>query len=461
MNILVLLIDIILAIICGLGLLLSLPLFFSFRWPSAGMWILKVTMSAFSPILALLGAITATAGWITHSLLLTLLGLAVFLMNAVHFYLITQSPSFDTGFEQSFGADWRNKISPALKAQFLAGRNILRLPVTTTPHLKQNIAFAMVPESGRTLLCDLWLPAENVKPSGLAFIYLHGGAFYILDKDCGTRPFFSHLASQGHVIMDLAYRLAPETDILGMVQDTKRAIIWMKNNAREWGVNPDRIIVGGGSAGGHLALLAAYTWDDPDFTPPELKGKDLSVSAVISLYGTCDLQALYYHTNQHLSTRGDRGATKMKVPTKMPLWMKKIFGKDYHRLGFDKPFENTGALAPLLGGHPDECPDRYAMFSPISHVHAGCPPSLLIHGTHDIMAPITATRQLHQYLLEKKVPVVFHTLPQTDHAFDLICPKIAPAAHNAIYDVERFLAIMSSYEVIKKAADNKQAYIIC
>ena len=53
----------------------------------------------------------------------------------------------------------------------------------------------------------------------------------MLDKDLGTRPFFAHLASQGHVIMDVAYRLAPETDMMGMVHDVKRSIVWMKEHA--------------------------------------------------------------------------------------------------------------------------------------------------------------------------------------------------------------------------------------
>jgi acetyl esterase/lipase len=122
----------------------------------------------------------------------------------------------------------------------------------------------------------------------------------------------------------------------------------------------------------------------------------------------------------------------------------KAIGKDYHRLGFDQDFAKVGTLAPLLGGHPDECPERYALLSPNSHVHTGCPPTLLIHGEHDIMAPISTTRYLYTRLAEEKVPVVMHILPQTDHAFDLAFPNIAPAAHNAIYDVERFMALMAN-----------------
>lgn len=126
-------------------------------------------------------------------------------------------------------------------------------------------------------------------------------------------------------------------------------------------------------------------------------------------------------------------------------------GEEYYRLGFDKGFVNAGNFAPLLGGHPDECPETYALFSPITHIHSGCPPTLLIHGEHDIMAPVNTTRLLRILLLDKKIPTVMHILPQTDHAFDLILPKISPSAHNAFYDVERFMSIMAlSKQTVEK-----------
>ncbi len=95
--------------------------------------------------------------------------------------------------------------------------------------------------------------------------------------------------------MDVAYRLCPEVDIYGMIGDVKRAIAWMKANASRYGVNPEKIVLGGGSAGGHLALLAGYTPQHPELTPEDLKSADLSVCGVISYYGPTDLLAGYQH----------------------------------------------------------------------------------------------------------------------------------------------------------------------
>ena len=443
-----LIVQIIAAVAGVLALLASIPLFFAFRWPSAAMWGLKLIVSALSTVMILVGAFVLLVGLTTDALFITLLGSAIVFIYLLHYISITRPPRAATGFAQAFGPDWENSISPDRKKYFLPKRTTLLLPAVPQPQFQQNIFFATIPGTDRSLLCDIWQPPQNVAPSGAAFIFLHGSAFCFLDKDLATRPFFGHLAAQGHLIMDVAYRLAPETDITGMVHDLMRAIVWLKEKASVYGIDPSRIVVGGGSAGGHLAMLAAYNMEDPAFIPTDLVEKDRSVCAVISLYGTSDMEALYYHTNQHLTTHSIPGRPKKEVPKKMPGWMVKLIGKDFHRLGLDKGFENIGTLPPLLGGHPDECPDRYARFSPVTYVHAHCPPTLLIHGAHDIMAPVKATRRLYQRLLAENVPVVLHVLPQSDHAFDMVFPRIAPAAHNAIYDVERFMALMSIREPV-------------
>ncbi|HYV91665.1 MAG TPA: alpha/beta hydrolase [Chitinophagales bacterium] len=447
MDIIKLIIQILAAVAGCLAALSSIPLFLRLSWPAPMLWILKLFASALSPWLVLVGALTTIAGLTSGSVFISMIGLYVVFVFLIHIYRVTRPPDSASGFEKAFGLHWENGISAEQKNYFLPTRTVIKLPAVPDPRMEQNISFATIPGTDRKLLCDVWQPPSTVTPSGLAFIYLHGGAWYLLDKDLGTRPFFSHLAAQGHVIMDVAYRLAPETDMMGMVHDVKRAILWMKENASAYGVNPNRIVVGGGSSGGHLALLAAYTANNPQFTPAEHEGKDVGVCAVISLYGPTDLEPMYFHLNQDLTTRSIPGRPKKAVPTQMPEWMIKKMGKEYYRLNMDKGFVNAGAFAPLLGGHPDECPETYALFSPVTHVNAHCPPTLLIHGEHDVMAPVKTTRYLYTRLVEEKVLSVMHILPQSDHAFDLVMPNISPAAHSAIYDVERFLALqLKSFE---------------
>lgn len=440
----------------GLAALLSILLFIRLRWPAPVLWFLKLYVSALSPVFLLLGLWSILAGLTSTSMLISLTGLYVSVVYGIHIIRITGPPDPSAGFEKAFGLNWEDRIHPEQKRYFLPGRRTLFLAHVPLPGLEQNVSFSVIPGSSRTLLCDIWRPPPSVSPSGLAFIYIHGAAWYMLDKDLGTRPLFRHLAAQGHLIMDVANRLAPETDLPGMVGDLRRAVVWMKEHAGQYGVNPKRIVLGGGSSGAHLALLAAFTAAEPQFIPEELEGKDLSICAVISLYGPADLEAMYYHTQQHLTTRSTAGRPKKSVPTQLPGWIIKAMGKEYHRLGMDKGFENAGAIAHLLGGHPDECPERYALFSPLTHVHRECPPTLLIHGEHDLMAPVSSTRILFKRLLDEKIPVVMHIIPQTDHAFDLQLPKISPSAHAAIYDIERFLALQSDqYAEAKISAERR------
>ena len=443
-------------VLASFSALMSIMLFLQLHWPAPALWFLKLYVAALSPLFALIGILSAIAGVTTGSVFISFIGIYIALVFLVHIFRVTRPPAFSVSFEQAFGLYWESIISAEQKNYFLPSRRIVRLPAVPNPRMEQNILFATIPGTDRKLLCDIWQPPSTITSSGLAFIYLHGGAWYLLDKDLGTRPLFRHLAAQGHVIMDVAYRLAPETDMMGMISDVKRAIVWMKENAEAYNVNPERIVVGGGSAGAHLALMAAYTANNPQFTAKELKGKNLSVCAVVSLYGPGNLDAMYYHINQHLTTRSTPGRPKKTVPTQMPRWIIKKMGKEYYRLNMDKGFLNAGAFAPLLGGHPDECPETYALFSPVTHVHSHCPPTLLIHGEDDVLAPVKSTRFLHSRLVKEKVPTVMHILPQTDHAFDLILPKISPSAHTAFYEVERFLALqVKRYEKPGKMIANE------
>ena len=84
----------------------------------------------------------------------------------------------------------------------------------------------------------------------------------------------------------------------------------------------------------------------------------------------------------------------------------------------------------------------YQLASPITHVHPGCPPTLLIQGNHDVVCPVDATCALYTKLVEAGVPAINVVFPWTAHGFDLLFPQITPAAQSALYDVDRFLALL-------------------
>lgn len=404
-------------------LVLNATLFIRLKPPYSFYFVIfSVIAGSISPFLVILGALGAGLGWVYHAPAAVAAGL---LGMGISLFYVLRVTAPQPGFALAFGKDWQRKIFPAQESHLLKRRWNIGLPRTGEPLWERDIPFWTIPGTDRKLLSDLWQPPEGVARSGLTFVYLHGSAWYLLDKDYGTRPLFRQLAAQGHVIMDVAYRLCPEVDIYGMIGDVKRAVAWMKANAGRYGVNPERIVLGGASAGGHLALLAAYTPTDPCLNPLDLESRDLSVRGVLSLYGPTDLRACYEHVNQKRLI----GLPKVEIGQPGAATMKKSFSR-------------AGRLDTLLGGHLHEVPEVYKLASPVDHVQPGCPPTLLIQGELDIISPVTAARELHDSLVENGVPVVNIIYPLTNHAFDLLFPQVSPSAQAAIYEVERFLALM-------------------
>ena len=404
-------------------LILNSSLFVRIKMPYG--WILQLSSHALSPFLVLTGGLGAGLGWFYHAPIAVAAGLLGAGISVAYIYLVTVP---QPGFDIAFGKDWKTRIPPSRESHMLKRRWNLGWPRTGEPRWERDIPFWTIPGTDRKLLCDVWQPPEGVARSGLAFVYLHGSAWTILDKDYGTRPMFRHLAAQGHVIMDVAYRLCPEVDIYGMIGDVKRAVAWMKANAPKYQVNPEQIILGGGSSGGHLALLAAYAPYQPLLTPTDVEGCDLSVRAVVSYYGPTDLRAVYAHTHQK-QVFGSLPKVEIGLP-----------GSADNK---KKSMQNVGRLDMLLGGHLDEIPAIYELASPVSYVHPDCPATLSIQGTLDSFAPVAATRELHRRLAECGVPAVNIIYPLTNHAFDMLLPKVSPPTHAALFYLERFLALMA------------------
>ena len=401
-----------------LSLILNGFLFIRIKPPYG--WLLHMVNHAVSPFLVLMGGLGAGLGWLYHAPIAVAAGVLGAGISVIYIALVTAP---QPGFDRAFG----DRIPPAREAHMLKRRWSLGWPRSSEPRWERDIPFWSIPGTDRKLLCDVWQPPEGVSRSGLAYIYLHGSAWYLLDKDYGTRPMFRHLAAQGHVIMDVAYRLCPEVDIYGMIGDVKRAVAWMKANAAKYQVNPERVVLGGGSAGAHLGLLAAYAPHHPQLTPPDVQGCDLSVRAVVSYYGPSDLRVVYGHTHQK---RAFEGLPKVEIG---------LPGSE----GKEKPMRDIGRLDMLLGGHLEEIPEVYELASPVCHVHPDCPPTLTVQGTLDIFTPPSAAGELHRRLVECGVPAINIIYPLTNHAFDLLLPKVSPPAQAALYYVERFLSLMA------------------
>ena len=127
---------------------------------------------------------------------------------------------------------------------------------------------------------DLFLPAE--RGSAPLHVFIHGGYWQLLSKDesCFAVPMFQQ---HGSLFAALNYTLAPQQTLTGIVEENRRAITWLYQNADDWGFDRERIYLSGHSAGAHLAMMMLQT-DWPTFGLPQdvIKGV-CAVSGVFDL----------------------------------------------------------------------------------------------------------------------------------------------------------------------------------
>jgi arylformamidase len=127
---------------------------------------------------------------------------------------------------------------------------------------------------------DLFLPAE--RGSAPLHVFIHGGYWQLLSKDesCFAAPMFQQ---HGSLFAALNYTLAPQQTLTGIVEENRRAITWLYQNAADWGFDRERIYLSGHSAGAHLAMMMLQT-DWPKFGLPHdvIKGV-CAVSGVFDL----------------------------------------------------------------------------------------------------------------------------------------------------------------------------------
>ena len=242
----------------------------------------------------------------------------------------------------------------------------------------QSVTYATV--SGQALQLDIYQPATDVTGLRPAVVVVHGGSW-----SSGGRSDFPQwnawLNQHDYVVFDVDYRLAPQPNWQTATGDLKCAVGWVAQHAADYGVDPTRIALLGRSAGGHLALLAAYSQGVAEL-PASCDAPAVDIRAVIDFYGPTDLVWGY---NITADAQGNNGSP---------------------------------ALQRFLDGTPRTVPDAYRSAAPISYARPGLPPSLLLHGGHDQVVGVPHTERLAAALAAANVPHEALYVPYGQHGFD-------------------------------------------
>jgi acetyl esterase/lipase len=249
---------------------------------------------------------------------------------------------------------------------------------------------------------DVFAPEDAHKAPVVLFV--HGGTWVTGDKDFNGcyRSVGQFLARHGVVAVLINYRLSPWVRHPEHVKDVARAFAWTRRHAQEYGGDPDRIVLCGHSAGGHLVSLLAT---DPTYlADPALKltAKDrAAIKGVIAACGVYRIPLADEFTEmarQILPSLLAGPDGKSRVPERMMPAVLRI----------------SAELSPfrwVFGDDPKLCRDA----SPLSHVHPGLPPFLLLTAEAELPRLAEMARDFHAALTRAGDEVELHCIPGSSH----------------------------------------------
>ncbi|OQP57576.1 alpha/beta hydrolase [Niastella populi] len=217
---------------------------------------------------------------------------------------------------------------------------------------------------------DLYLAPKDMGPAPIV-INIHGGGWNHGTKESQTG--FSTFFKAGFAVANIEYRLTPQATAPAAVEDARCALVYIVRNAAALNVDVNRIVIMGGSAGGHLALMAGLLGNDHRFDGNCKGVENIKVAAIIDKYGITDVNDWAYgsHITSKSATRwlGDKAK--------------------------DEAFIRS--------------------VSPVSFVNKNNPPVFIVHGDADPVVPYQQSVDLHKKLQEAGVKTQFVTIPGGQH----------------------------------------------
>lgn len=227
---------------------------------------------------------------------------------------------------------------------------------------------------------DLYLPEKPAEAKLPVVCWIHGGGWKNGSKESGGRV--AKLAATGkYAGVAINYRLTGEACWPAQIHDCKAAIRWLRANAAQYGLDPDRIAVWGSSAGGHLVAMLGVSQGvaglEGEVGPN--RGQSSAVSCVLDFFGPTDLLAM------------------------------DVQGSTMKHNAADSP-ESL-----LVGGPVQERQEAARQASPVCHVTKDDAPMLLVHGTADPLVPYAQSVELAKRLKNNGVPAVLITVETGGH----------------------------------------------
>lgn len=237
--------------------------------------------------------------------------------------------------------------------------------------VKKDIPYVASPHARQTL--DLYLPKDNAQSPAPLVVWMHGGAWMLSNKDWNN---VKYLVKHGYALASVDYRLSGDAGFPAQIQDCNTALNFLLANAPLYGVDRKHFVVGGASAGGHLALLLGLARNERAFNADP----SLEPVAILDFFGPTDLTRI-------LDESG--------------------WGPGYGA--------QAEAVRRLLGGPLIDHLNLARQASPLTYVNSNNPPVLILHGDKDDLVPYRQSHRLHVWLDQTGVRNELITVPGARH----------------------------------------------
>lgn len=234
-------------------------------------------------------------------------------------------------------------------------------------------------------------------------IYIHSGALIFGTRTWLPSEQIDYFFQAGYSIVNIDYRLAPETKFEQIIEDIKDAIEWVRTKATEWyDFDTTRIAIIGGSAGAYLSLLLGTM----DFKP----------KAIISFYGYGDILGDWYsNPSEHYCQR----PIVSKQNAYQYVGDREITNGQWDRINFYVYCRQYGVWIQEVTGY-DQIKDRNKLvqFNPIDNITIDYPPTLFLHGDQDTDVPYEQSVIMYNKLKKIGIETKLITIEGADHVFD-------------------------------------------